>query len=224
LSFLASESGAQPRSADVLPRPRIQTLSDLIFGLALSIGALTLLTSGPADLGSLFDSLIGFGWAFLLLALIWVRYTKLMSVLPAETGILLSANILLLFLVSVEPYLYSLIPVSFAAAPGQLDSGTTTAVYAIDMGCIFVVLAYFTHELAREEKKLVPKEMLRRYRLMRDTTVMSAACFFVSVLPIFWQVEVYGLQVRFLLWGATFVTIMARRGIENRWAKQAASP
>jgi uncharacterized membrane protein len=188
----------------------------LIFGLALSIGAIALLSEKPSSIMGLAISLVGFGWAFLILALVWVRYTRIMSVLPVETGRMMGANMFLLFLVSVEPYLYNLITVSFVPLPGQLDSGITTALYAVDMGSIFLIIAYFTHELTIEERKLIPKELLRNYRLQRNATVASAALFLVSTLPIFWSVVVFGLQSRFILWMGTFVTSIVRRELERR--------
>jgi uncharacterized membrane protein len=217
LLSLTDESESQyDRSGETVPRPRIQTLSDLIFGLALSIGAVSLLSEKPTSLAELVVSLLGFGWAFFILALVWLRYTRIMSVLPVETGAIIGANMLLLFLVSVEPYLYNLITVSFNSVPGRLDSGTTTALYAIDMGLIFLIVAYFTHELTIEERKLIPEGLIRSYRLQRDATIIAAAFFLVSTLPVFWDLAILGLQVRFILWMGTFVTWVARRGIERR--------
>ncbi len=110
-----------------MPRPRIQTLSDLIFGLALSIGALSLISEKPADLLSLGNSLLGFGFAFAILAMIWVRYTRIMSVLPVEGGSVLRVNLLMLFLVSVEPYLFNLVTSS-----GELGSGVASGGEFVD--------------------------------------------------------------------------------------------
>jgi uncharacterized membrane protein len=214
---LADERGSQRRRlSETIPRPRIQTLSDLIFGLALSIGAITLLTEKPSSVIDLASSLLGFGWAFLILALVWLRYTRIMSVLPVETGRMMAANMLLLFLVSIEPYLYNLISVSFVPLPGQLDSGITTALYAADMGSMFLIIAYFTHEVTIEERKLIPKKLLMSYRLQKNTTIVTAALFLFSTLPIFWVLTVFGLQVRFILWMGTFVVWLARRELEGR--------
>jgi len=215
--LLTDENGSQHgRFSEAIPRPRIQTLSDLIFGLALSIGAITLLTEKPGNIMELASSLLGFGWAFVILALVWVRYTRIMSVLPVETGKIIGANMLLLFLVSIEPYLYNLITVSFLPLPGQLDSGTTTALYAADMGSIFLIIAYFTNELTIEERKLIPVKLLRSYKLQRNTTIVSAALFLVTTLPIFWGFAVLGLQIRFVVWMGTFVVWIARRELEER--------
>ena len=190
---MADDSGSQFRgSNETIPRPRIQALSDLIFGLALSIGAITLLTQKPSGVIDLAVSLLVFGWAFFILALVWFRYTRVMSVLPVETGKMIGANMLLLFLVSIEPYLYNLIGVSFVSAPSQLDSGITTALYAADMGSMFLIIAYFTHEISIEERKLIPQKLLKSYRLQRNATTLVAALFLLSTLPIFWSLTVFG--------------------------------
>jgi len=199
-----------------IPRPRIQTLSDLIFGLALSIGALTLLTEKPSSVSDLALSLLGFGWAFVILALVWLRYTRIMSVLPVETGRMMAANMLLLFLVSIEPYLYNLITVQSVALPGQLDSGITTAFYAADLGSMFLIIAYFNHEISIEERRLIPKRLLTSYKLQRNAAIVSGALFLVSTLPIFWTLIVFGFQVRYVLWMGTFGTWIARRKLEGR--------
>jgi uncharacterized membrane protein len=214
---LPDERGSQRRRlSETIPRPRIQALSDLIFGLALSIGAITLLTQKPSSMIDLAVSLLGFGWAFVILALVWVRYTRIMSVLPVETGKIVAANMLLLFLVSVEPYLYSLIAVSFVPLPGPLDSAITTSLYAADMGSMFLILAYFTHEITIEERKLIPQRLVRSYRLQRNTTIVTAALFLASTPPIFWSLTVFGLQVRFILWMGTFAVWIVRRELEGR--------
>jgi hypothetical protein len=49
------------------PRPRLQTLSDLIFGLALSIGALALIGRQPTDFGVVVASLLFYSFSFVVL-------------------------------------------------------------------------------------------------------------------------------------------------------------
>src|SRR5216683_5236822 len=97
------------------PRPRIQSLSDLIFGLALSIGALNLITSKPTDTSLLFGSIATFGFSFLILIFVWFRYSEIMSVLPVETTRTRALNTIMLFLVAIEPYLFNQISFGFTA-------------------------------------------------------------------------------------------------------------
>jgi len=209
------DEGLSTRAGEAIPRPRIETLSDVIFGLALSISVIPLLSGKPGNLYDLTGSLLGFGWAFMILALVWVRYTRIMSVLPIETGRMVGANLIMLFLVSIEPYLYNLINESFSSG-ATLGAGTTTSLYAVDMGAIFTVSAFFLYELTNEERKLLPRRLLKGYRLLAYGSLAAAALFFVSVLPVFWNYAILGIQVRFVLWMGTFFVMMVRRGVERR--------
>jgi uncharacterized membrane protein len=199
------QSSAPPQEGKT-PRPRIQTLSDLIFGLALSIGAITLITTKPTDLISMTYYIALFGFSFLILALIWIRYTRIMSVFPVEGGILLGLNFLLLFLASIEPYLFNLI----VFPPVKTLEGTFSAAYAVDLGSMNLVLAYFTHEIAKEEANLIRKDLLWSYRLSRNTSLASAALFLFSVLPIF------SIYERFVFWFASFGILVIRNFLERR--------
>ena len=210
----------EKNSQEKIPRLKIQSLSDLIFGLALSIGALTLISQKPTNLLEIELSLLYFGFAFYVLSSVWARYSRIMSVLHAETGPVIAINIVLLFLVSVEPYLYNLmIGSSNAPPPGQLYLGTTTSLFAVDMGLMMLILAYLSSQLVIEEKKLVPKELFRTYRLQAYASVVTAALFFVSILPVFWSFTIFGLQTRFLLWSGFAIVLNARRFLEWRLKK-----
>ncbi|HUI23210.1 MAG TPA: TMEM175 family protein [Nitrososphaerales archaeon] len=206
---MASGADVLSKTGEAIPRPRIQTLSDLIFGLALSIGALSLLNAAPKNLFDLAESLLGFGWAFVILALVWVRYTRITSVLPIETGMMVGANLFLLFLVSIEPYLYNLINSS-------LDRGITTSLYAADMGALFLVMTFFLGELTKEERKLIPRSLLTSYRLQAYGNLAAAALFLISILPVFWIWDIQGVPMRFVLWMGTFFVMVVRRGVERR--------
>jgi uncharacterized membrane protein len=208
---LADEAQTKHDSpSEAVPRLRIQNLADLIFGLALSIGALTLLSGKQSSLFDIAVSVFAFGFAFFILASVWVRYTRIMSVLPIETGRLLLVNIILLFLVSIEPYLFNLILGS------AVPSSETTSIYAIDMGGIFLILAFFFHALSQEGKKLIAGNLLRSYRLQRNASVATSVLFLSSLLPVFWTVTFFGVPVRFILWGGTFATRFVRIGFERR--------
>ena len=193
------------------PRPRIQSLSDLIFGLALSIGAISLLAAKPANAADFLGSIGLFGFSFLILGLVWLRYTTVMSVLPSTTGTLIAFNMALLFLVSIEPYIFSLI--GFQTVTGLVDVGTVTSAYAVDLGLINVIMAYFINLLTVEEKRLVPARLLRSYRFQRNVTIFVAAVFFLSALPVF------TIEEKLLLWLFTLASFAARKAVEARLAR-----
>jgi len=77
----------------------------LVFGLALSIGAISLISNKPTEPNVLYIAIGGFGFSFLILIQIWFRFTEIMSVLPVETTGTRVLNTLLLLLVALEPYL-----------------------------------------------------------------------------------------------------------------------
>ena len=197
------------------PRPRIEAFSDLIFGLALSIGALTLIGQQPTSFEALMDALGLYGFSFLILVSVWLSYSTITSVLPAETETLTSINIVLLFLVSVEPFLFN----QLNAENGSMFNGVST-VYAIDLAAMFMILAFFNHSLADEEKNRVPKDHLKRYRFARNYNLLIAAVFLISILPFFASVDVlqlmlggthHGIPLRVFIWILALVLGWGRR-------------
>ncbi len=187
------------------PRPRIQSLSDLIFGLALSIGALNLISSKPADTQALFGNIATFGFSFLILIFVWFRYTEIMSVLPVETTKTRALNTIMLFLVAIEPYLFNQLSFGFNAVPSStLPQVDASATYGLDLGAIWTILAAFTHVLTIEERNLVAPDLFRKYRLLRNLEIIVASIFFVSIIPLFWTTMIGNTSLRYVLWGLTF--------------------
>jgi uncharacterized membrane protein len=185
------------------PRPRIQTLSDLIFGLALSIGALTLVGQSPSDFLHLVLSILYYGFSFMVLIGIWRSYTRIMSLLPFETDRLINLNILLLFLVSVEPYLFNQL-----LSPGSslVMVQYVSIVYAFDLGGLFLIQAFFTNSLVRQKKSSFSEQLLLENKYRRNLQLAGGLIFFVSTLPVFWywrlDLGIFTLPLRFILWFA----------------------
>ena len=183
------------------PRPRIEDLSDLIFGLALSIGALSLLGNPPRNAGEIGSDIITFGFSFLIVISVWLRYTSIMSVLPIETSTTVSLNVIMLFLVSIEPYLFYLVSrYGHLVQSDLLDYAST--LFALDLGGLMAILAFFTHSLALEEKKLISQDLISRYKRVRNYLFFTAGLFFLTALPEFWSWSVQGLPIRFYIWYA----------------------
>src|SRR2546426_3972533 len=76
----------QPLPSERRPRPRIETLADLVFGLSLSIGAIGLIASAPTTQSEINSHIYAFGFTFLVLITAWIIYTTYMSVLPGRRG------------------------------------------------------------------------------------------------------------------------------------------
>src|SRR5439155_23055788 len=95
-----SEAGTARR-----PRPRIETLADLIFGLSLAIDAIALLPTSATTPGDMNSRILIFSFAFLFLITAWLLYTTYMSVLPVDTQLVTFLNVVLLLFVALIPSL-----------------------------------------------------------------------------------------------------------------------
>ncbi len=178
-------------------KSRIETLSDLIFGLALSIGALTLIGQPPSDFAQLLQSILFYAFSFLILISVWYAYTRNMSLLRVESGKLVSLNVLLLFLVSIEPYLFNQL---FGASASLVEN--TSLLYALDLGGLFVIQAFFAHIIFSDRTNT--EHIRQSYKFRRNIMTLSAVLFFVSIVPSFWVWGLYvdhiNIPLRVMLW------------------------
>ncbi len=173
----------------------------MVFGLALSLGALVLISVPPQTPQGLYAGLGMFGFSFLILVTVWYNYSRVMSVLPVETRGLIVANLLLLFVVAIEPYLLFVVAFPANGTVGEAAS----VIYAIDLAAMNTILGAFAHVLSREDKGLLPAADLRRMRSIRNVDFGFAAVFLVSALPVFWTwTWLPRIPVRILLWLLTF--------------------
>jgi uncharacterized membrane protein len=194
------------------PRPRIQTLSDLIFGLALSIGAFALIGRQPTDFGVVVASLLFYSFSFVVLVGVWRSYSAILSVLPVESERLTNLNILLLFTVSIEPYLFNQLFVVNGSFWNNIS-----ILYAVDLAVMFLILAFLNHSLGTEEKNFAPKNYLKKFRFDRNYDIFTAVLFIISALP-FFEVSVAhfgesGIPLRVFLWIATLILGLIRRAV-----------
>lgn len=149
-----------------------------------------------------------FGFSFVILINVWLRYTSVTSVVPIETTTMVRLNVLLLFLVAIEPYLFDImVKFGLSADPG-LDA---SAFYALDIGGMNLVIAYFTHLMTLEEKKLIPEDLVRRYRQSRNFIFLVGLIFAFSAIPNFAGVDVLGTSLRVILWISTVPFIWISR-------------
>jgi uncharacterized membrane protein len=200
-------------AAPAKPRPRIESLSDMIFGLALSVGAITLVSSPPLTVNAIFSDLITFAFSFIILITIWLRYTRIMSALPLESPRIVKLNIILLFLVSTEPFLFNIV----RRPPTVIDPGAynavTSTLYALDIGVMMLILGFFTLSLADEEKKLIPKELMRQFRNESLTWFATGGLFLVSAIPVFYTIDLLADNpVRYAMWSVAMVIPWVARG------------
>ena len=138
-----------------------------------------------------------FGFSFLILINVWNRYTATTSVMPVETYGMIRLNLLLLFLVAIEPFLFDILFVKGLGTPVGVGA---SLYYGVDIGCMNLILAYFTHVLASEERNLIPRGLIDRYKVIRNLLVVGAAMFLVSDLPFFGEFGVGGVPLRAIIW------------------------
>ncbi len=201
-----------------IPKSRIESLSDLIFGLALSIGALALFATPPAGTGGspqsvVVNDVVEFLYTFILLMTVWIRYTTVATLLPMESRRAFQLNIVLLFLVALEPYLFNKV----SSVTGNLTTDPygqfVTTLYALDLGGLLAILSAFDYLALRPGAIHATDAQLRLLRSHRLGQTLSAACFLVSALPFVVTVQVLGVNARIVLWIAPLLLMgVWRRG------------
>ena len=190
------------------PRPKIESLSDLVFGLALSVGAIslvgnvTLITSAE----TLLSDISVFAFGFIILITVWMRYTRIMSVLPLENRLTVLLNTALLFTVSIEPFLFNVLEMD-----NNLATKISSQFYAVDLGVMMLILAAFTLVLSDEERNLIPKDLIKESRIESLSMFVAGGLFLVSILDVFWVKGPGGIYWRFYLWIVPFVLSSIRR-------------
>ncbi len=193
---------------------RIESLSDLVFGLALSIGSLELLARTPQNAEELETSIAFFAFSFFIVVSIWIGYARIIAVISQETSGVLGLNLLLLFCVALEPYLFFI--VQSASSLEFLDSASVG--YALDAGGMFLILSGLTRLVLRRRNPGASPDLhpvlVRRFRLGMITYAVIGFIYVLSALPFFWvRVEPIG-YLRFLSWYSAFA--FAFLGLLNR--------
>ncbi len=198
------------------PRPRIETLADLIFGLSLSVGSVTAIASSPTSPGEIGSHILAFMFTFLILITAWLIYTSFMSVLPVETRIIVFLNVALLLLVTLIPYLLNsveFISPSVDAVDASAIKDLASILFALDFTGILVIMAAFAHVLSLEEKKLVAPELVKLFRNGRNRMVVLAALTAVSIAPPFGQVLILGVPARLFMWYVPLISYWVGRAV-----------
>jgi hypothetical protein len=141
-----------------------------------------------------------------------------MSVFPLESRQVINLNIVLLLCVSVEPFLFNIVR---NAPAGVTDLGAyadvSSTLYALDLAALFGILGGFALTLASDERKLIPKGLIRRYRFEGASQIACGLIFVVSALPIFFTLKGgTGEPVRYYLWIVPLLLIWVSRRFERR--------
>ena len=206
----------QRQSGEKRPRPRIESLADLIFGLSLSIGSIAQLSISPISSGEINGHILAFAFTFLILITAWLIYTTQMSVLPLETRIVTFLNVILLLLVAIVPYLLNnveLVNGSLNALEASAIQDYSSTLFALDLAGILVILATFAHVLGLEEKKLVAPELVELFRSGRNRMAILAVLMLISIAPQFWQWKLLGVPLRLYMWYLPLISYWVGRAL-----------
>lgn len=180
---------------------RIEGLSDLVFGLALSIGSLAMINQNVNDEHDIISGLIWFIFGFFIIVNVWISYSNVMANTTIESELDFRLNIVLLLLVSIEPYLLYLM--------GKEDGNVmafSTGVYAVDIGLIMLVLGLFRHKRIGAES--ADAEHDRSDRKIRNGNFITATFFLVSAIPIFWDFDIFGMKGRYFIWSLSIIPVV----------------
>ena len=196
------------------PRPRIETLADLVFGLSLSVGAIGLIASSPTTQAEINSHIFAFGFTFLVLITAWIIYTTYMSVLPADTRAVTFLNVALLLLVAIVPYLLNSVELSnpsLSPAEASAIGAYASTLFTLDLTGLMVILAAFAHVISLEEKNLVAPELARLFRNGRNRMGILAVVTAISIAPQFWDWTLFGVPVRLYIWYVPFISYWVGR-------------
>ena len=190
------------------PRPRIETLADLIFGLSLGIDSIALLPSATVTPFQMNLRILGFAFAFLFVITAWIIYTTYASVLPLEARFVMFLNVSLLLLVALIPYLLNSVIVG-----GDLIADYSSTLFALDLTGILVILAVFAHILGHEENHFIPHESMPLFRSGRNRMAILAAIMLVSVAPPLWSFRFEDVPLRLYVWTLPLISYWVGRAV-----------
>ena len=180
--------------------PHVENLVDLVFGLALSIGSLILITNPPQNSHDLLEDVIAFAYGFIILVFIWEEFSQTMMVVKVETKGMLRTTYIMLFLVAIEPYLFNLITSPQQTGPNvEMIDSLASMIYALDLAGLMLALAFFSDHITKQNN-LEHSSLRAIYRSKRDSFLLSATIFLFSTLPFFWDSTLLDLKLRYWLW------------------------
>ncbi len=206
----------EQQNSERRPRPRIESLADLIFGLSLSIGSIALIANAPANSVEINNHILAFTFTFLMVITAWMIYTTQMSVLPVETRAITFLNVPLLLLVAIVPYLLNaveLVNPSLGPIDASVLRNYSSTLFALDLSGILAILATFSHVISMEERRLVAPELVKRFRNSRNRMAILAALMLISIAPQLWEWTLFGVPVRLYIWYVPLITYWVTRAI-----------
>lgn len=197
----SSEDSLHRSESSTVPRVRlgIDTISDVVFGLALEIGSIAIVTKVPQTSTDLAAAVVEFGFSFVVVFMAWFAYRRAIIAFPYETPRTLIVNVALLFCVSIEPFLFYVLVV----APGTVGDAAPVA-FTLDLGAMMLLLSLFTYLLMVEERRAprgrVHPAILQQARASIIGRAMVGVVFLICALPVFGSHGPFGEPIREDVW------------------------
>ena len=187
-------------------RLKPDSFSDIIFGLALSIGSLILIENRVQVWQSFVWNIVLFGFSFAVIAMAWLSFSATMRYLSTEVPAVIFLNLMLFFCVILEPYVFYMLMNS----SGQL-SMVISQVFAFDVGFMFFVLGIMAEMVVKEARLNHPRyhsEDLKTLGRMIYPRYIVGALFLISVVPFFWVSTPLG-HLRSIVWALALTVFLA---------------
>jgi len=187
-------------------RLKPDSFSDIIFGLALSIGSLVLIENRVQVWQSFVWNIVLFGFSFGVIALAWLSFSATMRYLSTEVPTVIFLNLMLFFCVILEPYVFYMLMNS----SGQL-SMVISQVFAFDVGFMFFVLGILAEMVVKEARLNHPhyhSDDLETLGRMVYPRYVAGALFLISVVPFFWISTPLG-HLRSIIWASALAVFLA---------------
>jgi len=185
------------------------SFSDIIFGLALSIGSLILVQHQVPNWQSFVSNILLFGFSFAAIAMVWLSFSSTIRYLSTQTPSVILLNLLLFFCVVLEPYLFY----TLMNSNGQLLI-VTSDVFALDMGFMFFVLGTLSLIVAKRARRSHPNYHSNDLEVLQQMIYpryILAALFLLSVDPFLWVSTPFASpfdHLRFVLWTSSMAVFV----------------
>lgn len=184
-----------------MEKGQIKSLSDIVFGLAISIGGIGFIYSVPSDKNAVINGMAWFALGFLILIVLWVNYTRVMDETEIESPWDMMLNVVLLLCVSIEPIFLNII------SSGTMDD-FATMIYAIDVGTMLIIFSVFYHWIVEDKTREGKHDEMMEFRHLRVIRIADGGIFYLSILPFFWNNMLFGIHLRFIVWFLAIVPAM----------------
>jgi uncharacterized membrane protein len=184
-------------------KKKIEDLSNLVFGLALTLGAITLVQPKEDNFAELLGILVSFALSFLVVVWFWYLYNRVMEITRMDRPIKYFLNFILLFFVVIEPYLLTIT---------NKTSGSTA--YALDIGAALLVFVIL-YQFILEETPAVDERSLKQLRRNRNLLIVCSLIFFASILiQLVPSLQSNGVQG--LVWLSVLILAFSSRFLDRR--------